>query len=101
MLRHLPFPIGEPTNATRIIGRENVPKGDKFSWWSSHSEYIDDDGESLTIEAFQDKHDIHWRGAWDIIVEQNLEMIDVYDMNVNHPRYEELVEDSGDIVFND
>ena len=97
----MPFAIGKPTDATRIVGRENVPKGDDFGWWSCHSEYLDIDGEYLTIEELQDKHEVHWQRAWEIIEGNHLKTINVYVMNVNHPRYEELIGDSRDIVFDE
>lgn len=83
--------IGELTNNKIVRGRENVPKGDDFSWWSCHFEYRNrNTSEAYTLEELQDKYELGFgqKELWDFIeCEYNTE--EVYVMNVNHPRYKE------------
>ena len=82
-------PVGEPTAATRIVGRENVPRGDNFAWWSCHYEYIHRvTKEIYRLEDLQNKYKMGFGQAelWEII-DREYTSIEVYVMSVNHPRY--------------
>lgn len=80
--------IGKPTNERIVRGRENVPKGDDFAWWSCHYEYKNKKtGEIYNLEDLQNKYKLGFaqRELWDII-ERDYITEDVYVMNVNHPK---------------
>lgn len=81
-------PIGEPTDLTIIRGRQNVPVGDCFSWWSCHYEYKNiKTGETFTIEGLQNKYQLGFleKELWNII-ERNYLTEEIYIMSCNHPR---------------
>jgi hypothetical protein len=83
--------IGKPTDAIIIRGRENVPIGDDFAWWSCHYEYRNiKNVETYTLEELQEKYQLGFgqQELWDII-EQNYTTEEVYVMNVNHPKYKQ------------
>jgi len=92
--------IGRPTNATVIRGRENVPSGDDFSWWTSVSTYINrKTKEECTLVQLQCKYEMGFaqKELWDII-EKEYSISNDYIMNVNHPKHDGK---SNDIVFED
>lgn len=98
----IPKAIGQPTNVRIIRGRENVPTGDDFAWWSMHYEYKNiKTCEEFTLEQLQDKYNLGFaqKKLWDII-ERDYTTEEVYIMNVNHPRYD-INDKSNDIVFED
>lgn len=80
--------IGKPTNARRVRGRENVPKGDNFAWWSCVYIYINrKTKEEYTLEQLQCKYEMGFaqQELWEII-EAEYDSVEDYIMNVNHPR---------------
>lgn len=94
--------IGKPTDATVIRGRENVPTGDDFAWWSCHYEYRHGKtGETYRLEDLQNKYHMGFGQAelWQII-DREYESEEVYVMSVNHPRRTDndhiLFEDEGE-----
>lgn len=96
----LPTAIGKPTNAKVVRGRENVPVGDDFAWWSCHFEYRSKNiCEAFTLEQLQEKYNLGFgqQKLWNII-ERNYTAEEVYVRNINHPYYNEELED---IVFED
>lgn len=98
----IPKAVGQPTNARIIRGRENVPIGDDFAWWSMHYEHINKKtGKAFTLEQLQEKYNVGFaqKELWDII-ERDYTTEEVYIMNVNHPKYDKN-DKSDDIVFED
>lgn len=77
----------------KVYGRENVPKTDKFAWWSCDYEYIGKDGTYNTLEDLQEKYNLGFadKKLWDII-EENYKTVECYTMNVNHPEHPENME---------
>ena len=101
MKQWIPHAIGKPTNATKIRGRENVPVGDKFDWWSCKYVYIDRiTKKEYYLEDLCNKYKMGFGQSelWDII-EKGYDCESDYIMNINHPRYDKLVGKSRDIVF--
>ena len=83
-----------------VRGRENVPAGDNFAWWSCHFEYRSKDTcEAFILEQLQEKYSLGFgqQELWNII-ERDYTAEEVYVKNVNHPNYNE---ESDDIVFED
>ncbi len=93
-------PIGKPTDARIIRGRDNVPVGDNFAWWTCVYVYINRESkEEYKLEQLQEKYNLGFgqRELWDII-EKNYDTVEDYIMNVNHPIRNGK---SDDIVFED
>lgn len=90
-------------STSRIIkGRENIPDGDNFSWWSMHYEYINKEtGRVFRLEELQEHYNLGFaqKELWDII-ELEYKTKQVYIMNVNHPNYSKNVA-FDNIVFED
>ena len=99
----IPEPIGPASDATVIRGRENVPKGDLFCWWTMHYEYVEKvTGEAYRMPDLQRRYGIGFMDPrMDEILKTDYEPegVQVYTMNICHPRYDELVGSSRDIVF--
>jgi hypothetical protein len=98
----IPKAIGQLTDVRIIRGRENVPTGDDFAWWSMHYEYKNiKTCEDFTLEQLQDKYNLGFaqKKLWDII-ERDYTTEEVYVKNVNHPKYDKN-DKSNNIVFED
>lgn len=98
----IPPAIGNTTNPKIIRGRENVPTGDNFAWWSCHYEYRNKNtNEVFRLEGLQEKYNLGFlqRELWDIIEHEYISE-EVYIMSVNHPKYDKN-DNSDDIVFED
>lgn len=81
--------IGNPTDAIVIRGRENVPAGDSFAWWTCHFEYRSNlTNELFLLSDLQNKYQLGFgqRELWDLISKYYITE-EVYVMNVNHPKF--------------
>lgn len=84
--------IGEPTEATTVRGRQNVPAGENFAWWTCKMEYRHNlTNELYSLEELQCKYELGFaeKRLWNII-EREYTIGEIYVMNVNHPRYEKV-----------
>ncbi len=91
-------PIGKTTDAKIIRGRENVPVGDNFGWWTCVYVYINRKSkEEYMLEQLQEKYSLGFgqHELWNII-EKEYDAVEDYIMSVNHLRYNGQ---SDDIVF--
>lgn len=92
--------IGSSTDARSVRGRENVPAGDSFAWWSCIYIYINRiSKKEYRLEQLQKKYHLGFaeEELWDVI-EKEYDMVEEYIMNVNHPKRNG---NTDDIVFED
>lgn len=99
----IPSAIGSPTDETTLVGRHKVPAGDCFSHWTCRYKYRCSKTKNVySLGDLQNKYELGFgdQRLWDIIeCEYSTEVH--YIMNVNHPRYAELIGGSRDIVFDE